>query len=553
MDIKTPEGKTILERLKSLDRNSKKAMLFIIAFIVLGVVGCVGFNTTTASNAAELRAEELEKAKALDIASLEAEIELSPEGEELVAILADTLNKSTSNCELIQKVVPNTSFDTQSDKVEEALLSLSGSYSLTKQFGSEYKLADTPLYQEIVKTPTAEKVNISIGSLKYNILFDYSTAYISKDCFLNILEHTDSNYSTFESGIKRVLSTYSWIKTPLVSKSTISDLQIDLSKARGMLGEVTKEPEYEEVELEDGTVEQRETGNCTYTASYTDNFIQSVFCDLIADGIDVEQELKVEVRGKNSDTPETIITLRVIIPDVMKFIEERKYTEPSTTEIAIPSDDVVYDAMEIKELGDISSNNIKTFSLGEKQDGLLVDESIAYDSTIPISLYPSITLSAKKTESGEEFKDFFNSVAKQISDVVSSYGDFTTAEPKVEDTSGSLYYNLFNNRANISLHYYSSNSSYQSLTFSVSADKVYFDSKENLESTCKLFEKYTGIKISTDDIQTIINTGLDADVGVTLIDGDYQLKMIKGTGYSEGDSSSISVEAIINVKETEET
>src|SRR5699024_7074789 len=127
-----------------------------------------------------------------------------------------------------------------------------------------------------------------------------------------------------------------------------------------------------------------------------------------------------------------------------------KYTEPSTTEITIPSDDVVYDATEIKELGDISSNNIKTLSIGEKQDGLFVDKSIAYDSTIPISLYPSITLSAKKTESGEEFKDFFNSVAKQISDVVSSYGDFTTAEPKVDYTSGSLYYNLFNNRANIS-------------------------------------------------------------------------------------------------------
>lgn len=533
--------KIAIKELQSLDSNTKKALLIIATFIVLGIVGGALFNNSTTDDS-----NIEDNTNTTEIPA--TEIKLSPEGEELITILENTINTDSGNCELVQKVIPNTSFDIQSAEIDKALEELSGSYSLTKQFGSEYRLADTPLNQKITKTQTLESVEIDIGALKYDIMFNGNTAYISKDCFLSILEHTDSSYETFENGIKQVLSTYSWVKTPLVTKSSISDLEIDLNKARNMLGEVTKEIEYNEVEQSDGTIIQEETGKYKYTATYKDEYIQPIFKDITEQ--EIEQKLEVEVRGDN----ETIITRSLTVPNIMQFIEERKYTKESPIgTITIPNESIVYDAMDIEELGDISSNNIKAFSIGENQNKLLVDKSEAYAGDIPISSFPSITLKAQKTEQGEQFKGFFNTVYGQVSKVVASYGDFSTAEPKVDDTSGSVYYSLFNNDANISLHYYSSNSSYQSLTISVKANKVYFDNKENIESTCVLFEKYIGIKVTADNMQELINLGISSTNGVTLIDGDYQLKVLKDTGYNGNDESGILVEAGISVKETEET
>lgn len=533
--------KIAIKELQSLDSNTKKALLIIATFIVLGIVGGALFNNST-TDASSIE----DSTNTTEIPA--TEIKLSPEREELITILENTINTDSGTCELVQKVIPNTSFDIQSAEIDKVLEELSGSYSLTKQFGSEYRLADTPLNQKITKTQTLESVEIDIGALKYDIMFNGNTAYISKDCFLSILEHTDSSYETFESGIKQVLSTYSWVKTPLVTKSSISDLEIDLNKARSMLGEVTKEIEYNEVEQSDGTIIQEETGKYKYTTTYKDEYIQSIFKDITEQ--EIEQRLEVEVRGDN----ETIITRSLTVPNIMQFIEERKYTKGSSIgTITIPNESIVYDAMDIEELGDISSNNIKAFSIGENQNKLLVDKSEAYDGDIPISSFPSITLKAQKTEQGEQFRGFFNTVYEQVSKIVASYGDFSTAEPKVDDTSGSVYYSLFNNDANISLHYYSSNSSYQSLTISVKANKVYFDNEENIESTCVLFEKYTGIKVTADNMQELINLGISSTNGVTLIDGDYQLKVLKDTGYNGNDESGILVEAGINVKETEET
>ena len=531
--------KLALKELQSLDSNTKKALLIIATFIVLGIVGGALPNNS-ATDASNIE-DNTTKIPA-------TEIKLSPEGEELITILENTINTDSGTCELVQKVIPNTSFDIQSVEIDKALEALSGSYSLTKQFGSEYNLADTPLNQKVTKTQTLEGVEIDIGASEYDIMFNGNTAYISKDCFLSILEHTDSSYETFENGIKQVLSTYSWVKTPLVTKSSISDLEIDLNKARSMLGEVNKEIEYNEVEQSDGTTIQEETGKYKYTTTYKDEYIQSIFKDITEE--EIEQKLEVEVRGDN----ETIITRSVTVPNIMQFVEERKYTKGSPIDtIAIPNESIVYDAMDIEELGDISSNNIKVFSIGENQNKILADKSETYNGDIPISSFPNITLKAQKTEQGEQFKSFFNTVYEQISKVVASYGDFSTAEPKIDNTLGTVYYNLFNNDTNISLHYYSSNSSYQSLTLGVRANKVYFDNKENIESTCVLFEKYTGIKVTADNMQELINLGLSSANGITLIDGDYQLKVLKDTGYNGNDESRILVEAGINVKETEET
>lgn len=531
--------KLALKKLQSLDSNTKKALLIIATFVVLGIVGgALPNNSATDASNIEGNTTKIPA----------TEIKLSPEGEELITILENTINTDSGTCELVQKVIPNTSFDIQSVEIDKALEALSGSYSLTKQFGSEYNLADTPLNQKVTKTQTLESVEIDIGASEYDIMFSGNVAYISKDCFLSILEHTDSSYETFENGIKQVLSTYSWAKTPLVTKSSISDLEIDLTKARSMLGEVTKEIEYNEVEQSDGTTIQEETGKYKYTTTYKDEYIQSIFKDITEE--EIEQNLEVEVRGDN----ETIITRSVTVPNIMEFIEERKYTKESPIgTITIPNESIVYDAMNIEELGDISSNNIKVFSIGENQNKILADKSETYNGDIPISSFPNITLKAQKTEQGEQFKSFFNTVYKQISKVVASYGDFSTAEPKIDETLGSVYYSLFNNDANILLHYYSSNSSYQSLTIGVRANKVYFDNNENIESTCVLFEKYTGIKVTADNMQELINLGISSTNGVTLIDGDYQLKVLKDTGYNGNDESGILVEAGINVKEMEET
>lgn len=541
---------SLINHLKSLNKNDKKALLFIIAFVVLGIIGSVGFHTTSSANSAEL-AKEKAKIVAESMEQQEPEVKLSQEGEELIGLLDDTINSSSLTCESVQKVIPNTSFDIQSSKIDQLLTSLSGSYELTQQFGSEYKMADTPLNQKVTKTPTAEQIEINIGSLTYNILFNYDNAYISKDCFLSILERTDENYQTLENGAKRVLSTYSWVKTPLVSKSSISRFTVNIDEARRNLKDVTKDVEYIDIEQSDGTVQKVETGNVTYTASYKDEYVTSLIADKLGDDIlnnGVEQELKLEVRA---DSGEIIITRKIVLPDIMQYIEEYKYkSSDNQVNVTIPSDDIVYDATSITKLGDISSNNIKQFSIGERQEGLLVDNTESYDSVIPISSYPSITLSPKKTEQGEEFQSFFNAVAKQISDLVASYGDFSATEPKVDKTSGSLYYNIFNTDANISLHYYSSCSSYQTLTLSITANKGYFDSEDNLGTACTLFEKYTGIKITSDNIKSLIDTGISSkENGVTLVDGDYQLKAVKGTDYDKDDSKSISVEAIISVKE----
>lgn len=531
--------KLALKKLQSLDSNTKKALLIIATFVVLGIVGgALPNNSTTDASNIEDNTTKIPA----------TEIKLSPEGEELITILENTINTDSGTCELVQKVIPNTSFDIQSVEIDKALEALSGSYSLTKQFGSEYNLADTPLNQKVTETQTLESVEIDIGASEYDITFSGNVAYISKDCFLSILEHTDSSYETFENGIKQVLSTYSWVKTPLVTKSSISDLEIDLNKARSMLGEVNKEIEYNEVVQSDGTTIQEETGKYKYTATYKDEYIQSIFKEITEE--EIEQKLEVEVRGDN----ETIITRSVTVPNIMQFVEERKYTKGSPiSTITIPNESIVYDAMDIEELGDISSNNIKVFSIGENQNKILADKSETYNGDIPISSFPNITLKAQKTEQGEQFKSFFNTVYEQISKVVASYGDFSTAEPKIDDTLGSVYYSLFNNDANILLHYYSSNSSYQSLTLGVRANKIYFDNNENIESTCVLFEKYTGIKVTADNMRELINLGISSTNGVTLIDGDYQLKVLKDTGYSGNDESRVLVEAGINVKETEET
>ena len=170
--------KLALKELQSLDSNTKKALLIIATFIALGIVGGALPNNS-ATDASNIE-DNTTKIPA-------TEIKLSPEGEELITILENTINTDSGTCELVQKVIPNTSFDIQSVEIDKALEALSGSYSLTKQFGSEYNLADTPLNQKVTKTQTLESVEIDIGASEYDTMFSGSVAYISKDCFLSII------------------------------------------------------------------------------------------------------------------------------------------------------------------------------------------------------------------------------------------------------------------------------------------------------------------------------------------------------------------------------